>query len=253
MAIPSWQPVKPIDAIFFDCDGTLSSIEGIDELAKINQVGDTVKVITAEAMGTTGLNPTLYQERLNLVRPSKEQVLALGLYYFTHKTLHIDNVIQIFKRLDKSIYLISAGLRPAVSIFGELLQIDPNNIYGVDIQFHEDGSYLDFDHTSELVQNNGKKVTIKNLCKQYAQTGYVGDGLNDLIVRDLVSRFVGYGGIFFRPNIAEHCQYYISTPSIAALLPLFLTNEETHGLTKDEKILYHKGLNDINKNNVLIR
>ena len=42
MKAPTWQLDHPINAIVFDCDGTLSIIEGIDELARNNGVGDAV-------------------------------------------------------------------------------------------------------------------------------------------------------------------------------------------------------------------
>ncbi|TAK75879.1 MAG: phosphoserine phosphatase, partial [Gammaproteobacteria bacterium] len=61
---PIWQPQAPIPAIVFDCDGTLSMIEGIDELAKHNGVSEAVQALTAEAMEKTGLHPDLYRQRL---------------------------------------------------------------------------------------------------------------------------------------------------------------------------------------------
>ncbi len=42
-----WQPAKPIEVFFFDCDSTLSAIEGLDEPAVINGVGTEIKQITS--------------------------------------------------------------------------------------------------------------------------------------------------------------------------------------------------------------
>ena len=44
----SWQLPDPIEAISFDCDSTLSSIEGIDELAKFNSCESEVNQLTEE-------------------------------------------------------------------------------------------------------------------------------------------------------------------------------------------------------------
>src|SRR5437016_3271945 len=82
---PRWQLQTPISAIIFDCDGTLSAIEGIDELAKNTGVSEAVQSLTAEAMGKSGLNPGLYQKRLDLTYPNREQVTALGYQYYAHK------------------------------------------------------------------------------------------------------------------------------------------------------------------------
>ena len=85
MTSPSWQLDNPISAIVFDCDSTLSSIDGIDFLAKNNGVGEAVKLLTRDAMGSMGLSPAIYQQRLDLVIPRREQVYALGHQYFAHR------------------------------------------------------------------------------------------------------------------------------------------------------------------------
>ena len=135
MKTPAWQLKTPLNAIIFDCDGTLSTIEGIDELAKNNGVDDAVLSLTAQAMGATGMNPELYQKRLDLVYPSEEQVLALGQHYIATQVPDAHPVIQLLKRLNKTVYLVSAGLYPAVKIFGRMLNIPQENIFAVDVLF----------------------------------------------------------------------------------------------------------------------
>src|SRR4051812_47754308 len=85
MSLNAYSPTLPIDAIIFDCDGTLSHIEGIDELAKENGVGEQGVKLTEEAMGRSGMSPELYEHRLNLVLPTAAQVDTLGQLYFQHK------------------------------------------------------------------------------------------------------------------------------------------------------------------------
>ena len=112
MTAANWQLQTPLDAIIFDCDGTLSAIEGIDELAKKNEVYEQVSSLTAEAMGRSGLNPHIYKNRLDLVRPTQEQVFALGMQYFAHRIPDIEAVLSVFRRLNKTIYIVSSGLTP---------------------------------------------------------------------------------------------------------------------------------------------
>lgn len=242
MTSPIWQLHQPINAITFDCDGTLSAIEGIDELAKLNGVSSEVESLTAEAMGKSGINPDLYQKRLNLVMPKQNQLSALGHQYFANQVSDAAQVIQMLKRLGKTIYIVSAGLFPAVKIFGELLQIPQQNIFAVDIYFDTEGNYLDYDQTSPLIHNHGKRNIVTHLKSMHQQIIHVGDGLNDLITHDLVTRFIGYGGVFYRENIASSCPFYIHTLSIASLLPFVLTPHEYEKLTPTEQVLYHKGL-----------
>lgn len=252
MSIPSWQLISPITAIIFDCDGTLSSIEGIDELAEKNEVGDVVQRLTAEAMGKSGMCADLYAERLDLVQPTQDQMVTLGLEYFKHQVPDITNVIHILKRLKKSIYIISAGLLPAVADFGKLLQIAEENIYAVNITFDSQGKYVGFDQTSPLINKHGKRIVVNEIKKKHETIAYVGDGLSDYEVYDLVQRFIGYGGAYYRENIADLCQYYIKTLSMAPLLPLLLTKEEYERLPPQEKQIYQRGLHAIHEN-VLIK
>jgi phosphoserine phosphatase len=243
MTFHSWQLDVPISAVLFDCDGTLSAIEGIDELAKNNNVTDIVQCLTQDAMGKTGMNLNLYKQRLDLVKPSYSQIVQLGEDYIAHHVPHILNVIQLLQRLNKSIYIISAGLLPAVAVLGQFLNVPIKNIYAVDAHFDVNGHYVDFDQTSPLVNRNGKRVIVNEIKTEHKNIAYIGDGLNDLEVKDLVTRFIGYGGVFYRHNIESACQYYIKSVSMASILPFILTQQEVGMLTEAEKQLYMNSLN----------
>src|SRR5579863_8629398 len=92
-----WQLTAPINTIVFDCDGTLSSIEGIDELAKSNGASEQVKSLTATAMGQLGMNLELYEKRLELVNPTRDEVNLLADQYYAHRTQDIETIIDIFR------------------------------------------------------------------------------------------------------------------------------------------------------------
>lgn len=242
---PVWQPENPFDAIIFDCDGTLCDIEGIDELAIQNQVGEAVKTITANAMSQSGINPEIYRQRLELVKPTQEQVVKLGELYIAHLEPESQEVIRILQRLKKSIYIVSAGLKMAIDSLGGYLTIPSSHIYAVDLSFDEQGHYLDFDHHSLLTKHDGKREVVKTLSKKHNIIAYIGDGMNDLIAKDLVTRFIGYGGAYYRQQIASLCDYYIKSKSFAPLLPLLLTDNDVKRLLPTERIIYQKGLQEI--------
>jgi phosphoserine phosphatase len=250
---PNWQLKTPINTVIFDCDGTLSAIEGIDELAYKNNVTDEVKALTEKAMGSTGINPQLYQTRLDLVRPTQSDLLKLADAYFENVSKDVEEIISIFLRLGKRVCIVSAGVNPAVKQFGKRLGIPYDNIFAVDLTFDTSGNYVDFDHSSPMTQASGKRDIVNEIKQNSSQTLFIGDGLNDLVVSDLVTRFVGYGGSFYRDNIAARCEFYIHTLSMAALLPLGLTAEEMLLLEPKEKALYLSGLNDIELMRVLIQ
>lgn len=252
MTTLNWQLQTPLDAIIFDCDGTLSAIEGIDELAKKNGAGKEVSSLTEDAMSKSGLNLSLYKKRLDLVRPTQEQVFSLGMEYYVHRIPDLEQVISVLRRLNKTIYVVSAGLSPSVTIFGGLLQIPAANIFAVNIQFDDQGHFLDFDHKSPLVTKEGKRLIVTQLKARHDQMAYLGDGMNDYAVYDLVTRFIGYGGSFYRENIAALCAYYIKTQPLAPLLPLVLTESEYKSLLPQEQALYNQGLETIKENKVIV-
>lgn len=250
MTSPNWQLVKPVSAIVLDCDSTVSKIEGIDYLARNNGVGEIVRNMTKQAMDLAGLNPTLYQQRLDLVTPRREQVNALGHQYFAHRTPDIMDTIRLFKRLNKAVYLISAGVNPAVKMFGEMLEIDPEKVFAVDLRFDQQGNFIDFERNSPLINNDGKRHIIEKLKAIHPDIVHIGDGLNDVVTLDMVTRFIGFGGVTYRQEIADLCQYYVNTPSFAPVVPLILTQGEMDLLSNDEKQLYYRGLEAISNGQV---
>jgi phosphoserine phosphatase len=253
MASYKWQLQTPISAVIFDCDGTLSAIEGIDELARKKGVYQEVASLTEHAMGRLGINPEIYQQRLQWVKPHLHDVLTLGHQYFHHRVTDASAVVQLLQRLKKSVYIVSSGLYPAVMYFGAKLQIPKENIFAVHIDFDAHGYFLDFDKHSPLIQRDGKRVIATQLLQSHSSVLHIGDGLNDYVTHDVVTRFIGYGGIFYRENLAARCDYYIRTPSLAPLLPLIFTPEELTQLLPEERSLYQKGLRAILTGEVDVR
>src|SRR3990167_1853816 len=182
--------IHPLDVIVFDCDGTLSQIEGIDYLASQNGVSKAVHVLTRAAMAETGLSTNLYEERLNLVRPTRVQIDMLAEHYIENMTPDADTVIAIFKKLGKSVYIFSAGVNPSVKLFGEKCGVPTENIFAVDLQFDAMGNYLDFDRRSLLIKQTGKQVLMDQIRKKHQRIGFVGDGMNDIAAMHCVDRFV---------------------------------------------------------------
>lgn len=248
-----WQLQSAIDAVIFDCDGTLSTIEGINELADENHAGEKVKLLTNEAMTHSGINPDLYRKRLDLVMPHKHQVEKLGNTYFQKRVLDAADVIRILQMLGKPVYLVSAGLYPSVRRFGELLQVPAENVFAVDVYFTNQGDFLGFDDTSPLTRNDGKRQIVERLTLKHSRIAHIGDGMNDISAMDLTARFIGYGGVYFRQSIADRCEYYITTESLSPLLPLLLTPSESHGILPQDLMLYEKGLSAIKRNEVWIQ
>lgn len=238
----AWSVVAPFDAIVFDCDGTLSQLEGVDVLAQMNGVGEKVARITAQAMGEVGIHPDLYAARLDQIQPTRAQVVSLGDAYFTQRTPDVEMVLPILAQYQKPLYVLSAGMNPSVQIFAKKLGIPETHTFAVDLFFDAQGRYVDFDRDSLLTQQRGKQVLITQLKQKHARIALVGDGMNDAQAAEVVDCFIGYGGTFYREQIAALSHYYLSTDSFAPLLSLLLTEQEIATLTGEAKAMYLKGL-----------
>ena len=249
---PVWQLQQSLDAIIFDCDGTLSRLEGIDELAVQNGVADVVTTLTAEAMTSTGVTRSLYQERLSLVKPRREQLERLGKMYFDQRTPDSGRVIEVLQDLGKAVFIMSAGLKLAVDLFAQALRIPVSHVYSVDIDFNDRGDYLDFDHESPLTRIGGKGYLVQQLKQRYPSIMHVGDGVNDLDAKEYVTRFVGYGGVFFRQSILKRSNFYIRSSSLTPVLALALTETEANNLSECDRALYDKGLALITSSEVFL-
>jgi phosphoserine phosphatase len=248
----TWQLSEPLDAVVFDCDSTLSQIEGITVLAKENGVEQDVVDLTELAMNETGLNEVLYAKRLNLVRPTLDQVVKTSDLYYKKITPDVEQVIHILRRCGKAIFVVSAGLYQSVAPFAERLDIPLSHVHAVETSFDKSGHYLDFDHKSAMVRPDGKREVAELIQETYPTIAHIGDGMNDIAAAGVVERFIGYGGSCYREVIANLSDFYVKSLSLLPLLPLLLTELEVTLLPDEDKKLYAKGLEMLKAGDVLI-
>lgn len=249
-----FKPLKlPIDTFFFDCDSTLSLIEGIDVLATMNGVYEQVHMITDRCMSTTGLNLNDYRDRLSYVQPTKKQIAELAQQYSAHCAPGARETIQLLHSLKKNVYIISAGIKSAIDLFAPTLEIPAQNVLAVELFFDEQGDYIGFNEQNILVQPNGKSQQITSMLKPTERSLLMGDGMSDWEARTAVTRFVGYGGLKSKDWVKEHSDFFIKTTSFYPLIPLSLTEEEYKSLNMKNKAIYNLGLEEINMDSVLIK
>ncbi len=248
-----WMPNKPIDAFFFDCDGTLSLMEGIDVLAEMNGVGDKVKAITERCMALTGLSLADYRERLHYVQPTKKQLDALAELYRTHRSPGALETIQTLRSLGKKIYIISAGIRASLLPLADDLGIPPENVLAVDVYWDDNGNYSGFNEESYLVAAEGKNKQIKEVLTTNERSLLIGDGFSDWEAHTVVSRFIGFAGLSPKAWVRDHSEFFISGANILPVVNLGLTQKEAENLFPEFKNFYEKGLQDIQSGVVLIQ
>lgn len=222
----------PFASVWFDCDSTLSAIEGVDELLQWAPVAlrTDVAALTEQAMNGTLPLAEVYETRLRLLAPRREQLDRIGELYVTRLVPDAALVVAALQQLGKPVGIISGGLLPAVQHVARSLDIPAELVHAVPIRFAADGSYLDFDRRSPLWRNGGKVEVVRALPPSMHPLAFVGDGITDAETRDHVARFVGFGGVVARPNVRARAHAFVTTKSLAGVLPHLLTTAECQQL-----------------------
>ena len=237
-----YPPQYPFDAICFDCDNTLSNAEGIDELAKLNNVADEVKTLTEMAMSHEDISLELYQKRLEITKPTFSQFDTLASLYIDNTTEDAQQVIQTLLSLNKKVFVLSAGNDPAVTTFASHLGIPSHQVFAVNVFFDQNGEYLGFDQSSPMTQRAGKRHFIQKIKQQHPRILHIGDGNNDLAVKPDIDLFVGYGGSVRRNKVEQASDAFIHSLSLLPLLPLALHESEVNTLSDQHQQNYQKAL-----------
>lgn len=217
----------PYGTIVFDCDSTLSTIEGIEYLARDHQ--EQIQALTRRAMDGELPLEEVFGARLELVRPSAEDLERAGQAYVETALPHGPDLCAALLALGKQVWILSGGLRPAVLHLARALGLDETDVHAVGVRFDAAGEYAGFDNDSPLARSGGKLDLLLSLAR--ADTGpiaLVGDGATDLEAAPACARFVAFGGVERREEVFAGADACCEVPDLAALLP-FLTSAEERG------------------------
>jgi phosphoserine phosphatase len=210
------------DIVCFDCDSTLSKIEGIDELARRVGLGEELAKLTDAAMNGDVALEDIYGKRLDLIKPNRDAIDWLANLYIAEL---VDGVAEVFAELqkhNKTVHIISGGLLPAILPLAKLLNVPVEQVHAVDIYFAENGDYLGYEIESPLAKNGGKAAIIKSL--QSTNTFMIGDGKTDLEAQQVGAKVIGFGGVVNRKLVREHADFFIVDKNLTAVLPYILKN-----------------------------
>ena len=210
-------------AAFFDCDSTLSAVEGIDRLAQRAHVDAQVVPLTRAAMEGNLSLEQVYARRLELIRPTHEDVTWLGTQYVEQRAAGAAETVAALQALGWQVHIISSGIREAVLALAADLSIPPERVHAVEVFFHGDGRYRDFDRTSPLTRAGGKAAVCRGLMTRVDSAVMIGDGVTDLEAAEAGVPVVGYGGIARRERVVAKAWKYVDAPSLTAVLDVILS------------------------------
>lgn len=206
------------DVVCFDCDSTLSRVEGIDELARRAGVEEEVAPLTAAAMAGELALDAVYGKRLELVRPDEASVAWLARVYVDEMVAGAVEAIAMLRGAGMDVHIVSGGLRQAILPLAETLGIAAANVHAVDVVFGDDGAYADFDRASPLARPEGKADICRALSNGVRSVALVGDGVTDIAAREAGAFVIGFGGVAARPAVVAGADIFIHGPALTAVL-----------------------------------
>jgi phosphoserine phosphatase len=221
--------------VFFDCDSTLTTVEGIDVLANSTGQTQSVESLTRAAMDGQLDLKDVYGRRLQVLNPTRQQIREIRQVYKRHVVEDAAAVIAALQALGHKVYIISGGLAEPVTEFGVYLGVPRRQIRAVDIAYDQlagvwwegkaDTSavherYQAYE-TGGLTASDGKGEIVSQLLgDQAGRSMLVGDGHSDLLAGRAVDLFVGFGGVVRRERVMTKAPVFIHSQSLAPVLAL---------------------------------
>jgi phosphoserine phosphatase len=197
--------------ICFDCDSTLSSIEGIDELARVcgPQVAAEVEAMTNDAMNGKLPVEAVFGRRLEIIRPTRAQVDAIGRLYVATIEPTAKSTVAVLVERGWTPVILSGGFRPAIAPLAAELGIA--RIEAVDLFFDESGKYRGYDEQFPTTRSGGKPEVVARLKQEFQpeRTVMVGDGASDLETKSAVDLFIGFGRYVTRSKVEAGAHAFV--------------------------------------------
>jgi len=192
--------------VFFDVDSTLVTIEGIDILADGNP---QIVELTNRAMNGEIALEEVYAKRLEIIRPTRAAIDALGERYVASIVDGAQEVLGELQTRGAIVHIVTAGIEQAILPLASALGV--RNVHAVRLQFDDDGSYRDFDRRTFLTRSHGKELVVRDIrARTKGKAAFIGDGASDLEAKPAVDLFIGFGGVAVRSRVKENADAYVT-------------------------------------------
>jgi phosphoserine phosphatase len=199
-------------SVVLDVDSTLTGIEGIDWLAARRGLDLAAEIgrLTQQAMDGTVPIDQLYGRRLDLVRPTPEDLAALSAAYQAAVAPGAREAVAQFREARLELRVISGGIRGAVVPFARWLGIPAVAVHAVEIRFDSQGRYDGWDAASPLATATGKGIVLRSLDLP-APILAVGDGVTDLAMRSAGASLAAFTGFVRREVVVQGADHVLTS------------------------------------------
>lgn len=216
----------------FDCDSTLSAVEGIDVLADEPETRAAIADLTDQAMDGNVPLEEVYGRRLELINPTRSAMRAVKNRYKATVVPDAVAVLAALAAADTETWVISGGLLEPVAEFAAWLGVDPGRVKAVDAEFcpfdgnwwepaKAEARYVDYER-GHLSSTEGKGAVITANVVTPGRRILIGDGVSDLAASGVVDLFVAFAGVVARPAVTDRARVVVTSASLAPVLSLAL-------------------------------
>lgn len=198
--------------VILDVDSTLSRIEGIEWLARSRgpEVFARVREVTERAMRGELEFDGVYAARLDAVRPTRDEVGALGEAYIQNISPDARAVVEKISAAGAAVHIVSGGLLEPVLHLASHLGIPRSNVHAVPIFFNADGVYAGYDLAHPCSKQFGKRTVISSLSIERPSI-IVGDGMTDAEVKPVVDAFAAFTAVVRRETILPLADFEVTS------------------------------------------
>lgn len=199
--------------LFLDCDSTLSSIEGIDELARLADpaIFAEVEALTNAAMDGKVPLDEVFKRRMEIIRPNLSMARRVEELYLENMLPGVHAAIDLARSDGWLPVILSGGFAPLIAPLAEYLGI--KHIEAVPLTFSESGDYVGYGESYPTTRNLGKNHIIREWKGALLpeRTVMVGDGISDLETKEDVDKMIGFGGVVEREKVKKSCDLWVTS------------------------------------------
>jgi phosphoserine phosphatase len=212
-------------SVFLDVDSTLCGVEGIDFLAERRGPDVAARVADATERAMRGEIPldAVYGERLGLVRPGRDDLIALARAYAAALAPDAVEAIEFLRGEGVRVALVSGGIRQAILPVARELGFALDDVHAVDVVLDGGGQYWSYDAGSPLATQGGKRdVVAAALADGMPRPALaVGDGSTDVAMRAACDALAAFTGFARREAVVRAADHEVA--SFEALVDLIMT------------------------------